>query len=106
MVRGRWGSSGAFKNIDLIFIRLCELGPLFGYFLEENKSTLVLREKDVEKAEKIMGDNGCNFKIKTGYRYLGSYVREKERQTEWVEEKLSDWTKDVESLAEVAVYVT
>ena len=66
----------------------------------------MVREKDVEKAEKIMRDNGCNFKIKTGYRYLGSYVREKERQTEWVEEKLSDWTKDVESLAEVAVYVT
>ena len=32
-------------------------------------------------------DNGSNFKIKTGYRYLGSFIGEKERQTDWVEEK-------------------
>ena len=93
------------KKIDLFFKRLCELGPLFGYFPEENKSILVVREKDVEKAEKIMGDNGSNFKIKTGYRYLGSFIGEKERQTDWVEEKISDWIKAVENLSEVAVYV-
>ena len=40
--------------------------PLFGYFPEEYKSILVVREKDVEKAEKIMGDNSCNLKIKLG----------------------------------------
>ena len=55
MVRERWDSSGAFKKNDLFFKRLYELGSLFGYFLEENKSILVVREKDVEKAEKIMG---------------------------------------------------
>ena len=59
----------------------------------------------MEKAEKIMGDNGYNFKIKTGYRYLGSYIGEKERYTEWVEEQISDWIKAVENLAEMAVYV-
>ena len=75
------------------------------FFPEENKNILLVRENDVKKAEKIMRDNGCNFKIKTGYRYLGIYVREKERQTEWAEKKISDWIKAVESLAEVAVYV-
>ena len=64
-----------------------------------------LEKKDVEKAEKITGDNGCNFRIKTGYRYLGSYIGGKERQTEWVEKKTSDWIKAVENLAEVDVYV-
>ena len=44
-----------------------------------------------------MVDNGCNSKLKTGYRYLGSYIGEKERQTEWVEEEISDWIKTVEN---------
>ena len=52
-----------------------------------------------------MVDNGCNSKLKTGYRYLGSYIGEKERKTEWVEENISDWIKAGENLAEVAVYV-
>ena len=50
------------KNIDLFFKRLCELGPLFGYFPEGNKSILVVREKYLEKAEKIMGDNAVILK--------------------------------------------
>ena len=76
MVCRRWSDSGEFKNVDLFFKILCDLGPQFWYFLEKRKSSLVGRGKDVEKTENFKWDNGSSLKIKTGYRYLGSYIGE------------------------------
>ena len=77
MVYEQWGGIGKFKTYWFVFKGLCELGPQFGYSPEESKSILVVRKNDVEKADNFKRDNGSNFKIKTSYRYLGSYIGEK-----------------------------
>ena len=71
MIRGRWGDSGEFENIDLFFKWLCELEPQFRNLPEERNIILMVREKDVEKAENFKRDNDSNFIIN---------IREKERQ--------------------------
>ena len=61
MVRERWGDSGEFKNIDLFLKILCQLGPQFEHFSKDSKSVLVVREKNLEKADTFKRDNSNNF---------------------------------------------
>ena len=64
------------------FERLRELGPAYGYFPEESKSVLILKDKDREKAENFKKENNHDFVIKNGYRYLGSFIGGKEVKIE------------------------
>ena len=75
-------AAGTLKNILLFFERLRELGPAYGYFPEESKSVLIVRDKGREKAEDFKKENNHDFVIKNGYRYLGSFIGEKEAETE------------------------
>ena len=53
---------------------LCRRGPKFGYFPEGNKSWLIVKEKEVQKAQSIFKDT--NIKITTeGQRHLGPVIR-------------------------------
>ena len=63
--------------------KLRELGPAYGYFLEESKSASIVRDKDREKAEDFKKKNNHDFVIKNGYRYLRSFIGEKEAEIEW-----------------------
>ena len=83
-------AAGKLQDILLFFRRLCELGPTYGYFPEENKSILIVRSKDTVKAENFRIGNDGNFKIKNGFRYLGSFIGEKKLETEWMEGKIKD----------------
>ena len=68
-------------RIHYFFRRICELGPTYGYFPEENKSILIVRSKDTVKAENFRIGNDGNFKITNGFRYLGSFIGEKKLET-------------------------
>ena len=60
-----------------IYRRLCKLGPAYGYFPEVNKSKLIVRSRDTVKAEKFRSESDSNFKITIGFRYLCSFIGEK-----------------------------
>ena len=74
-------TAGTLKRI-VIFERLRELGSAYGYFPEESKSVLILKDKDREKAENFKKENNHDFVIKNGYRYLGSFIGGKEVKIE------------------------
>lgn len=66
---------------------------------------LIVRGKNTEKAENFRKENESCFLIKNGSRYLGSFIRERVLETEWVEEKIEKWGKVVESVAKMDKYV-
>ncbi len=95
------GAGAKFTDILAFFKRLKELGPQYGYFPEASKSILVVRESNLEAAEKFFSSQ--QFRVTTGERYLGGYIGAREDQDEWVDGKTTDWTKAVRELAKVAV---
>jgi hypothetical protein len=94
------GAAGKFALIKAVFARLQEIGPRFGYYPEPTKSILVVREKNLDEAKKAFADFG--FKIKTGNRYLGGFIGEKEAQDAWIQSETEGWAEAVEKVSLVA----
>ena len=44
------GADAKFDEIERFFRRLCEIGPLFGYYPEPTKSILIVRQHNLEEA--------------------------------------------------------
>jgi hypothetical protein len=56
------GVSAKFDEIERFFRRLCEIGPLFGYYPVPTKSILIMRQHNLEEAQLLFPD----FKVRTG----------------------------------------
>jgi hypothetical protein len=50
------GAGAKFNEIERFFRRLCEIGPLFGYYPEPTKSILIVRQHNLEEA-RLQGKN-------------------------------------------------
>jgi hypothetical protein len=86
-----------FDKIERFFRRLCEIGPLFGYYPEPTKSILIVRQHNLEEARLRLSA----FRVKTGNRYLGGFIGEEEALNEWLGEKTKFWTEAVTDLTSV-----
>ena len=88
-----------FKDIASFFSRLCQLGPNYGYFPEESKSILVVKESATMDATNFCTNNNLSFKVTNGCRYLGGCVREKHLEKEWIDGKVENWVESIECLS-------
>ena len=46
-----------------------------------------------------------NFKVKSGNRYLGGFVGEKDLETQWVKDKIHSWASAIEELSTIAMFI-
>eukprot|EP00957_Ditylum_brightwellii_P077975 5927077-Ditylum_brightwellii.AAC.1 len=76
------------------FQELCQIGPPLGYFPEPDKSILVTALLNLELAKNYF--QAENFKIKTGYHYLGGHIGE--GKDDFVTEKVLDWVDSVKKI--------
>ena len=80
---------------------LCRLGPKFGYFPEGSKSWLIVKEKEVQKAQSVFKDT--NIKITTeGQRHLGAVIGSETFKQKYVQEKIDQWIKELRVLCKIA----
>jgi hypothetical protein len=79
--------------------RLLELGPGYGYHPESSKSIGVVVRHNLERATVYFSD--LAFKVQTGSRYLGGFVREDEDRDEWLESKVATWVNVIKQLSTV-----
>ena len=61
---------GNLDTINSFFKRLCEIGPSFGYYPEESKNILIVKERDASKATYFCAENDLPFNIGRGSRHL------------------------------------
>jgi hypothetical protein len=82
-VEQRWyaddaGAGAKLDEIERFFRKLCEIGPLFGYYPKPTKSILIVQQHNLEEAQLRFPD----FKGRTGNRYLGGFIDEDEALNE------------------------
>jgi hypothetical protein len=91
------GAGAKFDEIERFFWRLCEIGPLFGYYPEPTKSILIVRQHNLKEARLRFPA----VKVKTGNRYLGGFIGEDEALNVWLGKKNKFWTEAVTDLTSV-----
>lgn len=94
------GAGGTFTSIRAHFKRLQELGPKFGYFPNPSKSIIVVPAHSLARAKAAFADLG--FTVKTGSRYLGGFLGERDLFDSWIAKKTAYWSRAIEALASVA----
>lgn len=92
--------AGRFAAIKKFYALLEKYGPSYGYFPEASKSILTVPEGSIDLAKAMFREE--KFKMRTGARYLGSYVGSKKDQDEWLLTKVDDWTAATKTLAKAA----
>eukprot|EP00923_Selenidium_pygospionis_P002843 GHVN01004364.1.p1 GENE.GHVN01004364.1~~GHVN01004364.1.p1 ORF type:complete len:695 (+),score=78.46 GHVN01004364.1:2-2086(+) len=94
-------AGGIFASLRSWMERLMVEGPAFGYFVNPEKTVLVVDPDDIDEAKHLLGHLGV--KIKTAGKYLGGIIGVKKGVEEMTEEKAGNWVAKMERLAELAV---
>ena len=108
MIRQAWLADDAAATGELLavrrwWIRLCELGHLFGYFPNAGQSWLVVKQEYLPKAEKLFADLGVQI-TSAGRRYLlGGAIGCFFFVRGYVEGLIQEWLEHLERLTTFAV---
>ena len=90
-------ATGELFAIRRWWIRLCELGHLFGYFPNAGKSWLVVKQEYLPKAEKLFADLGLQI-TSAGRRYLGGAISCPDFVRGYLEGLIQEWLEHLERL--------
>ena len=85
-----FSAAGSVKNLKYWWDTLCKIGHKFGYYPEASKSFLIVKPKDLDKAETIFKHTNINI-TKNGKRYLGALIGDNKYRHEYVSEKINGW---------------
>ena len=92
-------TAGTFNEIRAHLARLKELGLRYGYFPEPSKCILVVPSQWIDRTDNMFSD--LKFTVVPGSRYLGGFIGEQQALTPWIENKVSKWARDVDTLADL-----
>ena len=76
-------------------------GPAFGYHINPNKCTLIVKEQHLEKAEEIFADTGVMITT-AGARHLGAAIGTEAFRKEFVTAKVELWKECLLNLVSIA----
>ena len=86
-------SLGTFSIIETYFNCITRKGPGCGYHPELPQSVLIVHPENPE-AKKVFGVRH-RFKVCTGARYLGNYIRDDRYKINWLRECTLMWDKNI-----------
>ena len=95
-------ATGEHLAIRRWWIRLCELGHLFGYFPNAGKSWLVVKQEYLPKDEQLFADLGVQI-TSAGRRYLGGAMGCPDFVRGYLEELIQEGLEHLERLTTFAV---
>ena len=95
-------ATGELFAIRRWWIRLCELGHLFGYFPNAGKSWLVVKQEYLPKADKLFAGLGVQITA-AGRRYLGGAIGSPDFVRGYLEGLIQEWLEHLERLTTFAV---
>ena len=80
---------------------LMQIGPNYGYYQQPTKSWLIVKENKLEEAVRVFG--GTNIQITTeGKRHLGAVIGTEENKKKYINDKISEWKKEIIMLTDIA----
>ena len=96
-------AAGTLKKLQEWWDLLSVNGPKLGYFPKAVKTILILKEKSLLPAAKLLfGDTGIEITC-DGERHLGAVIGREDARETYVKKKVEKWVKDVEELSEIAL---
>jgi hypothetical protein len=93
------GGNAEWSAMALKFLKV--YGPIYGYYLEPEKSFHICKKEDEAQAKVAFYAHGLKVQFVRRMRYLGGYIGSCESKLEWVEEKVRVWVDGVKILASV-----
>ena len=81
--------------------RLAAIGPEFGYYVNNNKTCLVVKEDYQMEAERAFEGTGILI-THNGHRHLGATLGTKSFTEEFVREKVKTWKNELDTLSQFA----
>ncbi len=87
------------SNTITIIKAIQNLGPVYGYFIQPEKSVHICSKHQISKTKPQFQAANLNFQYVEGARYLGSYIGEKEYFPTWIKPQIQDWVSAVQDLS-------
>ena len=93
--------AGRLRELRLWWNTLCEVGKLYGYYTNGEKTFLLVKPDLLEEAKQLFDGTGVQI-VTQGVGYLGSAVGQSKFVASFVEQKVNEWMTDLETLTEFA----
>ena len=79
---------------------LMQISQNYGYYPQPTKSWLIIKEKKVKEAVRVF--EATIIQISTeGKRHLGAVIGMEENKKNYINDKISEWTKEINMLADI-----
>ena len=96
-------AGGKLEQIKKWWDKLCEMGPMYGYFPKASKTILILKDAALlPHAKMLFAKTGMKI-ITDGQRHLGAVIGSDQYKKYYVTEKVEKWIQDIKELSTVAV---
>ena len=94
-------ASGSLEALRRWWDTLMQIGPNYDYYPQPTKSWLIVKENELEEAARVFG--GTNIQITTGgKRHLGAVIGTEENKKKSINDKISEWKKEINMLTDIA----
>ena len=82
------------------WMELLRLGPLYGYFMNNSKTKLLVKPEFLSRAEHVFEDTGLQI-CTDGGKYLGGAIGNEEFVRILLQSKVDEWREEVEMLVTI-----
>ena len=89
-----------FSNVELYFNLLKRFGPGCGYCPKPSKIILAVHPDNLEARKRFGLSYG--FKVCTGARYIGGFIKDDESKHEWLKVRMSKWKRSICKISKTA----
>ena len=93
-------ASGSLSDVREWWNKLNTIGPRYGYYPNSKKTWLLVKGERCQEAEKMFQQSGVNI-TNSGRKYLGAALGNPEFVHEYVEQKVKEWTGELEALSSI-----
>ena len=96
-------SLGKFARLATYSDSLTRQGPGFRYYPKPYKSVLIVCPDNLEAGKIFRAHH--RFRVCTGARYLGGYIRDDKSKQNWLRESTLTWEKNINTIRETQVNI-
>ena len=94
-------AGGQLTEMKTWWDQLYTVGPKYGYYPQESKTILIVKERFQAKAKAIFGKSGIKISTR-GERHMGAVITSERFKDGYVSKKVEKWDQDIEQLSNIA----